>query len=230
MKSLFRPLLAMLATACLALAPPALAHPVGFGTSGTPLQTTHVFDPSIPGWVVADVNGAPIGITADPGHAPWVKDMLFPPTSVGSVIPFSTIFTVTEHLIVGQPGIPGPAWTDWHEHIQSDFWDWTGEATILASGVPLPGLQVSLGGQGPAPDLGHSPNIWFDFDPVAPGTELTIIKQVHCHGPSGCPTQVPFRIIEYPTIRVPEPATLALIGAGLLGAVGLRSRRTKRAA
>ena len=227
MKSLLRPLLAVVATAWLIVAPPVSAEPVGSGTGGTPFATTHLFDPGLPGWVIGGP-ADPIGITAVPEHAPWIKQLLFPPTAVGPLIPFSTVFTVTEHLRVGQPGFPGPEWTDWHEHILGEGWDWEG-GTILASGVPLPGLQVSLGDPGLPPDLGHSPNIWFDFNPVAPGTELTIIKQIHCHLINGCLTQIPIQIAEYPTIRVPEPATLALLGAGLLAALGLRSRRTRHA-
>lgn len=221
MKSLFRPLLAVFATAWLIVAPAVTAHPVGFGTGTPTLVTTHTFDSGAGGWVIGSPT-APIGITADPQSPPWLKLLQVP-----TVFQFSTELSVIEHLVVGQPGLPGPAWTDWHEHIVAPGWDW------ISGEIRVGGVVVStgvLGADGLPPDLDHSPNIWFDFAPLQPGTELTIVKTIHCHVQPGCDLQQPIQIVEYPTIRIPEPATLALIGAGLLGALGLRSRRTQRIA
>lgn len=226
MKQFLRIVAATFGAACLILATPVVAHPVGWGTGGTPLATTHLFDPSLPGWTIADPNGLPIGITAVPDNAPWIKQLLIPPnlTNVPPIIPFSTVFTVRELIVVGQPGFPGPAWTDWHEQLIEGPWDWVGGTILSALGAPLPGLEVSLGDPGLDPDLGHSPEIWFDFDPIQPGTMIEIVKQIHCHGANGCPSTLPIIIREYPTIRVPEPMTPALVGVGLLVAAGLRRR------
>lgn len=199
----------------LSLASGVLAHPVGFGAGGPPLVTTAPFGPG--GWVIGSPT-APIGITAVPGHAPWQK--VLQPDPQGPV-PFSTVFTVTEHIVVGQPGNPGPAWTDWHERIIEPGWDWVG-GVITSGGMALPGLVVSLGLPGLLPDLGHSPDIWFDFDPISPGTVITIEKEIHCHITPFC--QGPILIHEYPTIKVPEPHTLALLAWGLLGIAALRRK------
>jgi PEP-CTERM motif len=225
MKSLSPLLLAMLATVWLACAPAAHAHPVGWG-SGPPLVTEHGFDPNIApvhpnaqpgGWTIGAPTD-PIGITAAPGQPPWLKLLQVP-----NFFQFSTHLTLIEHLVVGQPGDPGPPWTDWHEHIIDSPWDWVSGQIIVAGVVVATG---ELGDPNPGPPDGHSSNIWFDFDPLQPGTQLTVVKTIHCHVQPGC-EQAPIRIIEYPTI--PEPATLGLLGAALLATIGLRSRRKVRA-
>lgn len=97
---------------------------------------------------------------------------------------------------------------------------------LIEGGRTAPGLVVSLGPPGLPPEsLGHSPDIWFDFDPLPPGTSIEIVKQIHCHGPNGCPIDGVIRIVEWPTI-VPAPATTALLLLGLALASLATRRRT----
>lgn len=118
MKPLLSLAQAICACALLAAAGAVGAHPVGFGNAGIALATSHPFSPNLPGWIVQDeATGGPIAITAVPDNRPWQKDLILPITPGAAVIPFSTTYTVVERLVVGQPGFPGPAWTDWHEHI-----------------------------------------------------------------------------------------------------------------
>ena len=115
---------------------------------------------------------------------------------------------------------PGPNWIDWHEEILTPGWEWTfGDITDPTdpTGASIPGLTVSFGPAGNPPNV-----IWFDFDPLVPGTPIDIWKEIHCIDPNSCSS--PIQIAEFPTI-VPLPAAVWLFGSGLLGLVGISRRR-----
>ena len=126
--------------------------------------------------------------------------------------------SLSEFLQVG----PGPSWTDWHENILTPGWSW-GNVNIVTPGVVGPtNLVINQAG----------PSVDFFFDPLAPGTNVIIRKQLHFNGQPNTTMQADFlagnysiRVAEYPT-STPEPTTLPLVGLALGGAamVGLRRR------
>jgi hypothetical protein len=129
----------------------------------------------------------------------------------------STTHTLSEFLQVG----PGPSWTDWHENILTPGWDW-GNVSIVTPGVVGPtNLVINQAG----------PSVDFFFDPLPPGTNVLIRKQLHFSGQPNTTMQADFlagnyeiRVAEYPT-SVPEPTALPLVGLALAGFAMVRLRR-----
>jgi hypothetical protein len=223
---------ALLSLFCLgqAVANAIVSYPVGpipslTGEAGSHggLHTSHPFIASIfggpSGWCVAidcdpsDGDGFELyTITADPQAAVWIKELL-PPEGQTAPFPFDTPLVVAELLHVG----PGPAWTDWHEEILTEGWDWLGgfiQTGTIGVDIEDIGADVSL-----SPD---GRTISFDFDPVLPSNDFLVIKFMHCSADNGCAPQS-ILVAEHPTI--PEPASLALIGVGLAGLGWVRRRR-----
>ena len=189
---------------CFALSPFVLAVPVGQGP-GDPFQTSHQFDGE--GWLIGDPL-EPIEISYDPGAGPWIKTL----EGLTAPVPESTVFVVHENVLVG----PGHPWIDWHEELLTPGWEWQfGDITGDQTGGSISGLEISF-------DPAVNPNvIWFDFDPILPGTQIEIWKEIHCISPNGC--EGPITIAEFPT--VPIPAAVWLFGSGLLGMVGVARRK-----
>ena len=125
--------------------------------------------------------------------------------------------TLSEFLTVG----PGTPWTDWHEQIHTPGWDW-GNVNIITPGVVGPtNLVINQAG----------PNVDFFFDPIAPGMNVIIRKQLHFNGQPNTTMQADFlagnysiKVTEYPT-SVPEPTALPLVGLALAGFAMVRLRR-----
>jgi hypothetical protein len=189
---------------CLGLSQLAAAVPVGNGP-GDSFRTSHQFIGD--GWEIGSTLD-PIEISYDPGAGPWIKTL----EGQTALVPESTVFAIHENLIVG----PDRPWFDWHEELLTPGWEWQ-FGTILnggPTGGTIPGLTVSF-------DPAANPDtIWFDFDPLLPGTPIEIWKEIHCISPNGC--EGPIVVAEFPT--VPIPPAVWLFGSGLLGMVGVARR------
>ena len=175
----------------------------------------HTDPPFADGWSVGSPTSRML-ITADPAAPNWIKVLQTPQGLL-------TGFALDEFLRVG----PGPAWTDWHERIVTPGWQWGGEDTLTAGTSPF-----VLGIRTDTDSDGLFETLSFFFDPLAPGTDVTIEKDIVCGLPNGCTGEpVPghgFGILvrEFPTVAVvPVPGTLLLLAGGLAGLAALRRRR-----
>jgi hypothetical protein len=195
---------------------PALGQGVG-NLSSLPTQFQTTNPPS--GWLVSDpATGGPIPVVLDPAGPVWGKsftgpnggNFVYPPTSsTNPALP------VTELLQVAG-GVP---WTDWHEDVigidasgaPDPGWSWA-NPFILVNGSAPTGLTIT--GVGTA-------NLSFFFDPVAPGSTVTIRKDLVYAGIPGAAFVGTLAIHEYPT---PEPATIGLLALGGLAALRLRRK------
>ncbi|MCY2929707.1 MAG: PEP-CTERM sorting domain-containing protein [Planctomycetota bacterium] len=154
-----------------------------------------------------------IPVQLDPNGPAWGKILVGDMNIGGGVVyanPGDT-FTVQELLEVS-PTLP---WTDWHESLLSPEWDWIAPTTLLANGLPAPGLTIATT---PA-TLATGGTIDFTFNSLPPGTLVTIQKTLRYTGLSGVPFASKVIVSEYPT---PEPATLSLLA---LGALAILRRR-----
>ena len=112
-------------------------------------------------------------------------------------------------------------WTDWHEEILTPGCEWDSSdlgvtvTTDLSTFPPVPGLSFNL----------QPTTLDFSFDPILPGTEIFIIKDIRFMGvDANNPEETtgdPVFISEYP---IPEPATLSLL---VIGMVLLRHERRR---
>jgi MYXO-CTERM domain-containing protein len=169
----------------------------------------------ISGWSIDSGNSSNpwIPVQLDPNGSPWTKTLVGDMNIGGGVVyanPGDT-FSVQELLMVA----PTQSWTDWHEDLLSPEWDWLGPTTLLANGLPAPGLSFSTT---PA-TLVSGGTIDFTFNPLPPGTQVTIQKTLHYAGLSGQMYASKVIVSENPT---PEPATAALLALGGLAVVRRR--------
>jgi len=125
--------------------------------------------------------------------------------------------TLHEHLEIGPNS---PPWTDWHEEILSDEWDW-GPAIVDIIGIDEADVNLQI--------MHMGPGLWMTFDPLPPGTQIDIWKLLVFTGDLDLETvsvedvlNGRVDVLEYPTI--PEPSTAALAILGLSGVVALRRR------
>ena len=209
--------LSVVASVSLMISQFALAQGVG-NLGSLPTQFPQTGTP--PGWIVTSTAG-PIPVVLDPLGPAWGKsftdpnggNFFYPPTSPPNNPPLN----VQEFLVVAPNS---PPWTDWHEDViginasgAPDLgWSWA-NPTMRVNGLPAPGLTTSLSGN----------NVSFFFNPIFPGDQVIIRKQLVYSGPAGAAFNGTLAIHEYPT---PEPATLGLLGLGGAAMLRRRSRTT----
>jgi hypothetical protein len=175
----------------------------GVGNVAALPNSFHQNEPA--GWFIGTY-----GVIRDPDGPQWIKNLEGPQGGPFTAAPGQS-FTLTESLYI-EGNLP---WMDWHEEILTPGWAWTDPVVFLANGLSAPGLTIS-----PLP----SSIINFDFDPLYPGTQITIRKQLeYIGGADGTPFVGTLRIAEYPT---PEPASAALLGLGALPALWRRRNRS----
>ena len=188
-----------------ATASPAVAIPASGGpgpstmTDVTPVVNT---DGSIE-WIVEET------VEYDPDAGPWIKTLLAPNADVTA----QTVLLFSETITIGGV-VP---WTDWHE-ILPDGFEWVGGVVCLGPcnpDDPPVGGEVSVDGG----------TIVFEFDPVESGTDIFISKEFRF---TATGTAVfPIQVHEFPTVEVAEPASLAIVCAGLLVIAATRRRRER---
>ncbi len=177
---------------------------ISIGLESNPVEIE--LDPNAPPWD-KEIN--------DPQGAPWADDLY--DIQQGIDLSLLTVIQLDEWVKIG--GVR--PWTDWHEEIlDGPGWVWD-RGLLGLPGVSGPFLEVKPpGGSGFNPPSGLAINatdttVDFFFDPLAPGTEVHIIKRLIFVGPdlqlnTGDIFQGPLVIREYPT---PEPGALLLMMA-----------------
>ncbi len=183
------------------------ANALAQGVGNLPLPSH--FETGVPasGWTVIDPSGLPIPVELDPTGPFWRKEFTGPQGQPFSQPAFGPPLPVTEVLIVAG-NLP---WTDWHETVLHPDWTWA-NPQILINGSPASNLVTVISGN----------SVDFYFDPVYPGSLVTIKKDLIYNGVPGATFYGKLQIIEYPT---PEPATAGLSSAAGLLLVRRRVRR-----
>ena len=185
------------------------------GTASGP-STTHEVE-SGPIVIIGDPSnpGSPMPIDADPNGLPWVKGFFDPKAWAAGDVTVDVIETIEN--------VGTEAWSDWHEEIIGDPASatspsfWSNVVDLKVNGIPMTSFTV-LG-------LGTKVLTLDNFSPlVQPGDVLEIHKQVDVFNTAG-ETQAPLvRMFQYPSIAIPEPASLALVAASGLALIGWRRR------
>ena len=192
------------------------ATPVG-GGSGSSMETSHDMQSGGYEWIIG--GGSPVDVSLDPNAGPWIKHLNglpgqqgFSADDTGYTAPVS--FHLVEHLVIGGT----LNWADWHEEIVTAGWIW-GSAFFDIPINPAPGYNVNYTDQvWPL----HGGAVDMTFDPLAPGTQVTITKDLIWVGDPNVIGNLFFGTVtirEWPT---PEPATAMLL---VIGALAMPRRR-----
>ena len=201
-----RALLFMTVAAALLLAPTAPLQADSISASnGSGPSTPIGYSSSGSGWEVGV--GGYQDVYYDPDAGPWIKNLAAIPGALNN-----QVFTLVENLHVGGgPSGTAPAWTDFHEEIQTPGWNWspTGPNGEQSWSYTLPGGYTASY----VIPMGNTSVDWTFPTPLPVCTNITLIKYVVFHNPPGNPA-VGLTVAEYPT--VPEPATLSLLALGAL--------------
>lgn len=190
------------------------------GTATGP-STSHSVDPTNPSEIwIGGINDPiygpdPYPIDLDPTGPPWTKDVLDTPD--GTVV--SGTITIYETI----QNVGTEPWDDWHEIAFSGgtlggVWDSVLDLRVNGSSIAY---TATITGGGSTLTLDNF------SQPVLPGDVFEIDKTLTLIGTSAGNGGLLFRIAEYPTTNIPEPASGVLILLGLGLAVTTAPRRSR---
>jgi hypothetical protein len=198
--------------ALIGLVAPQMVLAQGVGNPGSLPTQFQTSNPPV-GWTVVSTAG-PIPVVLNPAGPVWGKSFTGPNGGPFVQPAFGPALPVTESLQVAG-NLP---WADWHEDVigidasgaPDPGWSWA-NPSILVNGLTPSGLSITGAG---------TSNLSFFFNPVAPGSLVTIQKDLVYNGVPGTAFIGTLAIHEYPT---PEPASLALLSLGGLMFIRRRS-------
>jgi hypothetical protein len=154
----------------------------------------------------------PISIELDPQGSTWQKvfHTVYPDRGFW---PGDHVF-ITEYLVVAG----SQSWTGWQQTLNLPTFDWLiggwigPETSVKVNGSTAPGLTI----QRSAAASGQGARLTFSFDPIAPGSQVTIVSEILYSGAGGLLD--PLVISEVP---LPEPCS----AVGFVVALLLFNRR-----
>jgi hypothetical protein len=174
-------------------------------------------------------------VTHDPTMGPWIKVLnLREPTDPvegdsALLVPGRT-FTLIETITIAAGTT---AWTDWHEIIQTDEFVWLEQTDPSEDQFPFfCRVTGEVGGCDPIPGLDFDVSddgttTTFTFPALQADTEIQVVKRIEFTGEITPDPPTEIVVAEYPTVTVAEPASLALMGAGLFALGFVRRRRAR---
>ena len=216
--------MALVFAIALAFGPAVQAEPASYPASdGDGSSVESEYEPDGNGWTVDDGSGGGNqDVYYDPDAGPWMKTLtLSQPAGVG------TIYTLTEKLHVGGgPNGTAPAWTDYHEEIQTPGWTWSpnGPQDEYPWGFTASNWFGSAVYVIPA---GNTKVDWTFTPPLDVCNDITITKYLIFNGGDNADPTAPVVIAQYPT--VPEPGAIVLLFTAGISLLGLAWRRRSKA-